>query len=335
MILRTLLLVLFLLTSLTACNSSVEKAFDIATDNIDRKPINRDKLGVNAFFNEPGFGSIDAQYAEIKNTLGINFVRVLFAWDNNVQPSPGDSPNFSFFDDIIESIPPGVSVVVVLAHTPSWMSNSSNWIEGNPRKTWVERFLRKAVSRYAGTPGVLAWEIWNEPDLTTSDSDAALELAEPANYFELLSLGAHVVRTTDPTRIVLNAATSSINQDYPDILNYNKTLAALGATSIVDAWNIHYYGKQFERVVDGNGIAPFLNSLAKPIWVTESGAQGPNNQLAYVETAWPFLEEEIPGIDLFFYYNYASTDPLELNYGLRNNDSSSLVSDLYVHLRDG
>ncbi|MCB0360873.1 MAG: hypothetical protein KDD44_14595, partial [Bdellovibrionales bacterium] len=69
----------------------------------------------------------------------------------------------------------------------------------------------------------------------------------------------------------------------------------------------------------------------KPIWVSESGEIGPNGQLPYVERTWPFLREKIPGIDLIFYYRFA-TQPPEPAYGLRQG--GEVVSDLYLHLRD-
>jgi hypothetical protein len=77
-----------------------------------------------------------------------------------------------------------------------------------------------------------------------------------------------------------------------------------------------------------------LNSIQKPIWLTESGEQGPNNQLAYVETAWPFLSDKVSGIQRFYYFEYGSTVPAEQNFGLRTTDSNFPVSDLYINLRD-
>ena len=106
------------------------------------------------------------------------------------------------------------------------------------------------------------------------------------------------------------------------------------AEIILDIWNIHYYSEAFENVVASGGVGPFLRSLGKPIWVTESGEQGPNNQLAYAETVWPFLKEEIPQIERFYYFQYGETGPIGSNFGLRTTDPSAPVSDLYISLRD-
>lgn len=324
---------IYALVAAVGCGSSVEELIDTIEDP-DRKPIDQSRVGVNNFFVHREFGSINEQYSDITNTLGLRFVRVLFAWTTDVQPSPTSAPNFSFYDDIIEAVPPNTDILVTVVHTPSWMSDSANWIDGNPRATFVERWLRPVVSRYAGTGKVNAWEIWNEPNLTVVPSDGALGLEDPANYFELLSLAAPVVRSLHPGSILVPAATTAINQNFPGSLNYNRSLRDFGAVDLVDVWNVHYYGKQFDRVVQSGGVADFLNGLGKVIWITESGEQGPNNQLDYVERTWPFLKEKIPGIDRYYYYEYGSTAPLVESYGLRTTDPSFPVSDLYIHLRD-
>ena len=339
MALRILLALMLMFTSLS-CDSAkdaVDEAQDLADLELNppsRKPINTSRLGVNNFFVDREFGSISAQYQEIQGVLKLKYIRVLFAWTDSVQPSPSSSPNFSFFDNIVANAPPGVELLVVVAHTPSWMTNSANWIDGNPRKTWVERWLRPVVSRYAGRSAITAWEIWNEPDLTVVPSDTALGLETPENYFELLQFGSAVVRSLTPGKSVVLAATESIQQSFPSKLRYNQTLRDLGAEDFVDIWNIHYYGQQFEKVIVSGGVADFLNSLTRPIWLTESGKQNPVGQLEYAEVTWPFLTENIPGIERIYYYEYGSTDGLADNYGLKTTSSEFPVSDLYTFLRD-
>lgn len=322
------------LLCITVACSDAGDLVGLAFDPPSRKPIDQSKVGVNSFFVESGFGSISEQYRDISQTLGLRYVRVLFTWSDGVQPTPSSARNYSFYDQIIAQIPPGVDVVIVLAHTPSWITDSNNWIGGNPRTTFVEEWVKPTVARYAGRPGIIGWEVWNEPDFTVVSSDAALGLEDPDNYFELLNTAAPAIRNIDPTRLVLNAATRSIQQNFPTNLNYNKRLVELGANFLVDVWNVHYYGSRYESVVTSNGVADFLNGLGKPVWITESGEQGPNNQLAYAEVAWPFLIEKVPSIDRIYIYEYASNAPLSENWGLRTGDESFPVSDLYVNLRD-
>lgn len=325
---------LAILALLSACNST-EDLIDLALDPPQRRTIDTSRMGVNNFFIDPEFGTIPQQYSEIQNTLGLRSVRVLMSWVNAVQPSPSSNVNFDFFDAIIANIPAGVDVIIVVTGTPDWMTNPNNWDGGNPRATWVNRWLTRIVQRYGQQGGVLGFEVFNEPNFLDIPSDVALDLQNPDNYFELLSLSASVIRANAPSRLVIPAATLAINQSFPDNLNYNRRLRDLGAADIVDVWNIHYYSRAFERVVQNDGIADFLNGLGKPIWITESGETGPNNQLEYVETVWPFLRDEIPGIDRIYYYQFGETVlPVENNFGLRTTDPSFPVSDLYVHLRN-
>lgn len=333
--LHCLVAALIAVLGVAACASDSSDLVELAFDPPSRKPIDRSLVGVNNFFVNPEFGDIPAQYSEIRNTLGVKFVRVLFAWSDQVQPSPDSDPNYSFYDEIIRNIPGDTDVVVVLSHTPQWMSDSSNWVDGNPRKTWVERWLKPTVARYAGRRGIIGYEIWNEPDLTTVASDTALDLENPDSYFELLQLGSQAMSLVDPSKLKVIAATTSVQSGFPETLNYNIRLRDLGAASLVDRWNIHYYGKQFENVVRGGGVEDFLKTIPLPVWLTESGIQGPNNQLAYAETVWPFLKEKIPSLERIYYYQFGETTPTDSNFGLKTTDPSFPVSDLYVFLRDG
>lgn len=322
-----------LCVSMLACTDAKE-LLDLALNPPGRHPVDQSRVGVNNFFVDSEFGSIKQQYREIKDTLGLKFVRVLFAWTDAVQPSPNSPANYSFYDQIMANVPPGVDVLIVLAHTPSWMTDPANWIQGNPRLTWIEKWLKPTVRRYASSGGITGWEVFNEPNLLLVPSDSALGLEDPANYMELLRLGSTAIRSIDPSRFVVIAATESINQKFPNNLDYNKALRDMGAESLVDIWNIHYYSKNFEQVVTSNGIGKFLNGLTLPIWITESGQTGPNNQLAYAETVWPFLRDEVPGIDRIYWFQYGETGPIETNTGLKTTDPAFPVSDLYIDLRD-
>jgi hypothetical protein len=290
---------------------------------------------VNAFANDARFGSIGAQFTEMRDTLRLKYVRVLFAWNDSVQPAPNAAPNFSFYDDIIEAIPSGVDALIVITGIPSWMQSPANWQQNNPRITFAERWVRKVVGRYKNNPAVVGFEIWNEPNMTANDNNIVMQLdQDPANYVELLAAAYGVVNDIAPNKLVVTAATTAINQGYPDALDYNRGMRDAGAQRFADVWGVHYYGKQYENVLRNNGVADFFGGISLPIWVTESGEQGVNNQLAYVEQAWPFLKEEIPGIKRFYYYQFTEATAAAVSYGLRTLDPAAPVSDLYVYLRD-
>jgi hypothetical protein len=324
-----------LLFILASCDTSdVRDAIDLA-QGVPRKTIDTDKLGTNAFVNDGRFGSISAQFGEVKNTLRLNFVRILFAWDDNVQPSPGSAPNFSFDDNIAASIPSGMDAIVVITGVPGWMSNPANWIDGNPRKTFAELWARKVAERYAGNGRIIGYEVWNEQNMLSNPDNAALQIDTiAANYAELLKFSFQAIRAAAPGKLVLSGATTSINQNFPDTLRYNKDMQAAGALDFCDVWSIHYYGKQFENLVRDGGVADFLNDLHKEVWVTESGVGGVNEQLAYGEQVWPFLIDNVPSIARIYQYQFAEAKPSDVTYGMKNLDPGAPVSDLYVYLRD-
>ena len=327
-------LLILILSLVVGCNSStIEDAIDVI-DEPDRKTIDVSKLGLNAFVNDSRFGTANQQLLEVRDTLKINHVRLLFNWDDGSHPSASIAPNFSFVDNIVSSIPDGMSAIVVLTGVPSWMRNSQNWTNGNPRTTFVERWVKPIARRFKDSSRIAGWEIWNEPNMVTSDNSLMGFVESPENYVEMLAMAFNVVKDVDPDALVITAATTAINQNYPESLDYNRKMRDAGAIEFTDKWNVHYYGKQFENVVRPNGVSSFLNGLSKGILVTESGAQGIAEQLAYGEKVWPYLLEKIPGIERIYIYQFTEDSSPANTYGLKNPSRENPVSDLYEHLKE-
>jgi hypothetical protein len=316
-----------------SCNSDdIKNAVD-AVDEPDRKTIDVSKTGLNAFANDPGFGSICDQFQEVKNTLGLSSVRILFSWNDGIQPTPSSEPNFSFYDDIANCLPAGVQAVAVLTSIPSWMRNSANWINGDPRETFVRLWVRRVARRYAGNNRITAFQIWNEPNMASDPDNTTMGLVtNPEAFVAMVARGFNEVREVAPGKLVLNGATTAIAQNFPDTLDYNKRMFEAGMAEFVDVWAIHYYGKSYERVTARDGVSAFLAQVPRAVWVTESGRQGVTQQLEYVERTWPFLMEKIPSIDKIFYYQHTSADAPESTFALRTRSAAQPFSDLYQHL---
>jgi hypothetical protein len=333
------LTLLFLLSALAAtllcgCNSStVNDAIGVA-DGVPEKTIDTDTLGANAFANDGRFGSPSAQLSEVKSTLGLRFVRLLVAWDDNVQPSKNAPLNLSFADTIIGSVPSGVDALIVITSTPSWMSDPANWDNGNPRTTFVRRFLTPVVKRYAGNSRVIGFQVFNEPNQPNPHNEALEITNNPALYTQMLKSASAVIRREAPAKLVVTAATTAINQNFPGSIDYNRGMRDAGAQEYADIWAIHYYGRQYENVIRPGGVADFANGLSLPIWVTETGEQGVTKQLKYARQTWPYLNDKINGIERIYLYQFAESTPPESTYGLKNLSKQAPVSDLYVHLRD-
>lgn len=318
----------------SGCNSSeVKKAVDIA-NGVPRKTIDTDILGINAFGNDNRFGSPASQYNEVRSTLRLQFVRILVQWDSNSQPSKGSPATFGLFDQLVASIPGDVDALLVLTGTPSWMNNPNNWTGGDPRATFIDEWVKPAVARYGSNPRVIGFQIWNEPNQNNQSNQVMGFVSNAGQYAAMLASASGVIRSSAPQKLIVTAATTSINQDFPTTLDYNRAMRDAGVDAHADIWGAHFYGKQYERVVQSGGVADFLNGLSLPIWITESGAQGVNNQLAYGEEVWPFLQKELKNLQRIYVYQFTEATPPETTYGLRNLSASNSVSDLYVWLRD-
>jgi Glycosyl hydrolase catalytic core len=329
---------IFLFWFLCFHNASAQpKPISFSLDDIltPRRPIPYAYFGINAFANDQRFGTIRSQLREVRSQIKIKPVRILLAWNDQVQSSPSNEPFWGFYDEIINNLPAGSEALVILTGVPSWMSNKDNWIDADPRVTFVERWVKKVVARYARKGRIKAWQIWNEPNNPDFAENETLEvLNSPTNFKSLIEYAYGVIKSITPRRKVLNGATTAIAQNYPSTLNYNKALLDAGILSFVDIYAIHYYGKSAERVIINGGVADLLSNLQKPIWVTEIGEKGVLKQREYAERYLPFLRSKIPAIKRFYWYQFTEATSANSTYGLRNITSGSSVSDLYISLRD-
>ena len=300
-----------------------------------RKALPFSLLGVNAFANDQRFGSIRSQFREVRGTLGIKDIRALFYWNDQIQPTPTSTPFWGFYDEIARSFPPDVRVLVVLTGTPSWMKDPANWTDNNPRKTFVERWVNPVISRYRTNTAITTFQIWNEPNNPSFSENSTLDvLTSPDNFLELQALAYQAGKKVAPRKRIINGATTAIAQNFPGTLNYNKSLISGGISNFTDAFAIHYYGKNVDKVLLPNGVKDFLKGISQPIWVTEIGKQGTTSQLDYAQRMIPFLISTAPKIQKVFIYQFTEATPANSTYGLRNLTPGRLLSDLYIHLRD-
>lgn len=309
---------IILLTISIGCDHAKQLEFII--NEPDRKPIDKSLIGLNNFFNQP-FGSISDQYNEIVNGLGIRDVRILLAADNGFAPAPGVL-NFGFIDSIIKQAPPGVRFLVVISHSPDWVSNSSD-----PVTTWVDNIFLPSYAHVSKYSNVIGVEVWNEPNMIFLSNEVSFGLDEPENYFRMLQRAYSAAKKINNHILVLNAASTSITQKFPDSFNYNKTLVELGAANYTDIWNIHLYGDDYVALDE---VGNWLRDLNKPIWVTESGKQG-GRQQEYVERVWTFLLGEVK-IDKFYYYETYGVG--KNSFALRAKERDPEYTDLYLNLAE-
>ncbi len=115
---------------------------------------------------------------------------------------------------------------------------------------------------------ILAWEVWNEPNLPQFWDDRE---ADPREYARLLRETRSVLRSVDPGARIVSAGLSS-RYDAASFLN--ATLAEVGACG-VDAIGIHPYAPSVARAMghlaDARRVADARGADGAPLWITEIG----------------------------------------------------------------
>ncbi len=321
---RLVWLPVLLLVGACGLHGDAEDLGDLIFGNGGKIP--RDKLGVQNEFVTNAKGDAGAQGADIRNTLGLRHIRTSFYFDEGFLPTEGSSPNFARFDMVMAAIPPDTDVLPILAYAPGWLANRSDW-----KTVFVNRYVIPVLDRYGSDKRVAGWEIWNEPDGFCNGrvAPAGTLQCTAADYVDLVARVAPEIRKRSSAPVVA-AATTSINQSFPDHFNYNKDMVNAGLLPLVDVYNFHWYGEQLEKLTFG-GIGDFLNGTGKPVWCTESGERGSTNQRGHADDVFPSFDDQIDRLQRIYWFTYFDGESQSTTYGLVS--SEGIESDLYQYLR--
>lgn len=189
--------------------------------------------------------------------MGVTWIRVDFSWPA-IQPNSADVYHWSMYDRVVRVA--GVhhlKILAVLDYTPAWAQE--------PRcatlvKTWAARqkcnpahdgafarFARAAAQRYVGK-SIRAWEIWNEPNISSywkvAQRDKAV-LTDSLAYAGLANTAALQIRQNDPgTIIVTGGLGPEFHPVYPKGISQGDFLAQILRhldPDLFDAVGIHPY----------------------------------------------------------------------------------------------
>jgi Glycosyl hydrolase catalytic core len=291
-------------------------------------------VGLNAFFNQPENGSIRQQSTDISRRLKIRPLRLLFAWNDAVSPSFSSVPFFGFYDEILNTLPSSARALIVVTGIPRWVKTEANGDGARARDLFLQRWLTPLLQRYQSNPRVEGIQIWNEQnDINNPDNETLGFINNPEAYVDFVKNAAVIIKRENSTIKVVNSATTAINQNYPRTFLYNKKMVESGLFSYIDVYAIHYYGSQFENFLRPEGLYSFAKSLAKPTWVTESGAKGFQTQQRYVQRTWPKLMTLFPSIERIYYYSYTESSNSRSTYGLRVRRSTSPLYRFFRSLK--
>jgi Cellulase (glycosyl hydrolase family 5) len=241
-------------------------------------------------------------------------IRLPVTWHLMEENGPGDTRAW-FWDpldaDLAAARAVGLKVILEFGNSPCWATSAPKpcgvgYETFPPTPSAYSEYARALgvlASRYAlRVPGtVIAYEIWNEPNLTAfwpgvgprpaSINDANnlfVDLSGASNYAALVKAAYPVVKQADPSAAVLAGAIAAGDVDY---LN---SLYAAGIKGSFDALSLHpYAGVQpndytkgllpdecphtkapywcFQKGTEEIHSAMLANGDSSPIWFTEFG----------------------------------------------------------------
>jgi hypothetical protein len=245
------------------------------------------------------------RYFPLMAEIGVKWVRTFLYW-SDIEPVREDPPRYNWkkYDELFKRLlKMGLTPIVIIAGNPSWISTYPGGpFDKGDVKDYL-RFVEALVERYdgdgkndaQGSPRIVYWEIYNEPDLTS------LEFAsypawgfwgkEPAKYANLLKAVYPVIKRASPEAQVMFGGIALDNWTYFNSQFFDEVLKA-GAGPYFDIMSFHYY-YPFHSVWDRYGPdilgkTNYIRSrlaahgLRKEIFCTEVGHwSGENSSLEF------------------------------------------------------
>ena len=209
----------------------------------------------------------------------------------------------------------------MLAGETSWCQK-----ETNPRQLFKE-YCDTVIRRYRNHPRVIGWQLGNEVNTDMFHDNITFGFRDPVSYLAFVQSIAANAKTIAPDKLVVAAATTSIIQNFPNTLDFNKQMAAL--QDHVDAVAVHYYGANAWGLLKPGGVLDFLIGVKKPLWFTEIGTDKTNKHKSYFLKHLAFLDDKLH-IEKFFWYQYDAGGSTT-GYGLRT--PQGVQSSLYHYIK--
>ena len=185
----------------------------------------------------------------------------------------------------------GISIILCLwsfdmlednAGSENWPRNKALVEDVENTQAYIDNALVPMVESVKGHPGIVAWEIFNEPEGMNRNVDWAgwtPETTTTQYIQQFINLTAGAIHRADPEAKVSNGSWNiMVLSDVGDFTNHytdEKLIAAGGDTDgTLDFYMVHYYPEHF-----GTDMSPFHNpashwGLDKPIVIGEFSAKG-------------------------------------------------------------
>jgi polysaccharide biosynthesis protein PslG len=278
---------------------------------------------------------------------GFGYVKLSLAWRVS-EPRPGrydwadGTPNDSYAGNFVRDAGnAGLKVILRVDAPPAWANGNGGDQMPPTSPEDYGRFMKALATYLQGR--VVAYEIWNEPNLA---SEWGGRSPKPAEYVALLRAAYKGVKEGDPAAKVITAGLATTAGDggrhSVNDLDFLRGMYAAGAKGYFDVLGSHPYGfASPPEELSGDGVLFFRRAEAqrqvmadngderKQVWATELGwlvdpaAYGetcdwpdrnwqkttPQSQADYLVRAYRFAEKNWPWMGVMVLFNLDFSEP--------------------------
>jgi Cellulase (glycosyl hydrolase family 5) len=227
----------------------------------------------------------------------------------------------SFFDVAIAA---DARVLIVLSNGPAWACpGGPNFPISPSRITDYAAWCTAVAGRYGAYPGIVGYEVWNEPNLGSNGPWTAAE------YKAALLPAAAAIRSVVPSAVIAGPVLAGTAGD-SGWTSFTKPLVNdPDVSTAIDVFSGHTYCRPFMPEV-GDGRGPIDDRLSdgninlasvgwtKPVWITEGGYPTPpatTSNIVSLEDQARFLVRMAILVrshaDKFFVFHLYDSGPLD------------------------
>jgi hypothetical protein len=250
-------------------------------------------VGMNVFLEQEVEPAKRQRSLELLHAAGITWIRQELPWEQIEPRAKGETTDPTYggstwtkFDDIVDRASAmGMHLVLRLDTSPRWAlpPDAADGLSPPINDEDYFDFVSQVATRYRGK--VAAYQVWNEPNLT---SEWGHKPPDAAAYARLLQGASSRLRAADPNALVVMAALSPTLTENSDALNeliYLQQLYDAGVHGAFDVLALQAYGLRggpddprtgaedvtFSRPTLVHQIMVANGDSAVPVWATEMG----------------------------------------------------------------
>jgi polysaccharide biosynthesis protein PslG len=330
-------------------------------------------VGMNVFLEQEVEPERRQRSLELLRAAGVTWIRQELPWEQIEPLARGQTtdPNFggstwAKFDDIVDRVTTmGMKLVLRLDTSPRWAlpPDAPDGLSPPLNSADYFDFVSQVAARYRGR--VAAYQVWNEPNLT---SEWGGKPPDARAYAALLRGASERIRAADPGALVVMAALSPTLTENTDALNeliYLQQLYDAGVKGSFDVLAVQAYGLRggpddprtgaedvtFSRPTLVRAVMERNGDPAVPMWATEMGWNvnppsfavqqfgrvTPSLQARYTVRAFERAREQWPWLRVGFVWFWKRPDETNRDqdwYWFRVADPDFTLQPVYYALRD-